>query len=81
MTKLFDMAVEAVSQLSPEEQDEIAKTIFDFVDAHAEPYVLSDSETEMIKERLKQADRGEFATEEEVEAVFSKYRRSRFGSW
>jgi DNA-binding NarL/FixJ family response regulator len=81
MTKLFDMAIEAAGQLPPEEQDEIANTILEFVDAHAEPYVLSDSELEVIEERLKQADRGEFATEEEVEAVFLKYRRSRFGSW
>jgi predicted transcriptional regulator len=81
MTKLFDMAVEAVSQLSPEEQDKIANTIFEFVDAHTEPNVLSGSELEAIERGLKQADRGEFATEEEVEAVFSKYRRSRLGSW
>lgn len=29
---------------------------------------------ERIKEGIAQADRGEFATEEEVEAVFAKYR-------
>jgi predicted transcriptional regulator len=75
MTKLLEMAIEAVSQLSPEEQDEVARAIFAFMDANSEPYVLSDSEREAIEEGLRQADRGEFATDEQIEAVFAKYRQ------
>lgn len=40
-----------------------------------ESYVeLNAWQIEQIKEGIAEADRGEFATEEEVEAVFAKYR-------
>lgn len=40
-----------------------------------ETYIeLNSWQIERIKEGIAQADRGEFATEEEVEAVFAKYR-------
>jgi hypothetical protein len=76
MTKRLEMAVEAARQLSPEEQDEIADVIMDIVkgDSDNGVYVLSDEEWAAIKVSLDQADRGEFATEEEIEAVFAKYR-------
>ena len=75
MTKLFEMAVEAVRQVSPEEQDEIARTIFDILDTDAEPYVLSDEEKAAIERSREAARRGEFATEEQVRAVLTKYAR------
>jgi predicted transcriptional regulator len=75
MTKLLEMAVEAARQLSPEEQDEIARTILDIVEAGAEPYVLSDEEKAAIQRSREAANRGEFATEEQVQAVLSKYSR------
>jgi predicted transcriptional regulator len=75
MTKLLEMAVEAAKQLSPEEQDELARTILEIVSgADDEVYVLSDEENSAIDRRLEFADRGEFATDEEVAAVFAKYR-------
>ena len=49
--------------------------IFEFVNARSDPYVLSDAEWEAIEESRRQAGRGEFATDEQVEAVFAKYRR------
>lgn len=40
-----------------------------------ETYIeLNSWQIERIKEGIAQADRGEFATKEEVEAVFAKYR-------
>ena len=75
MTKLFEMAVEAVRQVSPEEQDEIARTIFDILDPDAEPYALSDEEKAAIERSREAARRGEFATEEQVKAVLTKYAR------
>jgi predicted transcriptional regulator len=75
MTKLFEMAIEAARQVSPEEQDEIARTIFDILDTGAEPYVLSDEEKAAIERSREAARRGEFATEEQVKAVLSKYSR------
>ena len=75
MTKLLDMAIEAASQLSPEEQDELARTILEIVrGGKDEVYVLSDEENEAIDRGLACADRGEFASEEEVAALFAKYK-------
>ncbi|HEV7324704.1 MAG TPA: CopG family ribbon-helix-helix protein [Bosea sp. (in: a-proteobacteria)] len=45
----------------------VAKAIQDYVELNA-------WQIQRIKEGIAQADRGEFATEEEVEAVFAKYR-------
>jgi predicted transcriptional regulator len=73
MTTLLEMAIEAVAELPAEQQDEITKAIFEFVNARSEPYVLSDAEREAIEESRRQADRGEFATDEQVRAVLSKY--------
>lgn len=44
-----------------------AKAIEDYV-------ALNAWQIEQIKEGIAQADRGEFATDEEVQAVFDKYR-------
>jgi hypothetical protein len=76
MTKRLEMAVEAARQLTPDEQDEIADLIMNVVAGGSDNgvYVLSDEEWAAIKVSLDQADRGEFATEEEIEAVFAKYR-------
>ena len=75
MTKLFEMAIEAARQVSPEEQDEIARTIFDILDTDTDTYVLSADEKAAIERSREAARRGEFATEEQVKAVLSKYSR------
>lgn len=75
MTKLFEMAIEAARKLAPEEQDELARMILDVVHgAEEDVYVLSEEERAALKYSLEFADRGEFATQDEVRAVFSKYK-------
>lgn len=75
MTKLLEQAIEAARQLSPEEQDELGRLIMEIVHGGSddEVYVLSDEENEAIDLALAQVERGEFATEEEIEAVLAKY--------
>jgi predicted transcriptional regulator len=74
MTKLLEQAIEAARQLSPEEQDEIARTIFEIVrETSDEVYVLSEEERAAIDVARAQVARGEFASEEDIEAVFKKY--------
>ena len=76
MTRLLEMAVEAARQLSPEEQDELARTILEIVHgADDDVYVLSDEENAAIDEGLAQADRGEFVSDEEVRALFDRFKR------
>jgi hypothetical protein len=81
MTKLLEIAVEAAGQLSPAEQDELARTIFGIIEGSAEQYVLSEEEKTAIERSRDAAERDEFATDEQVKAVLSKYARWRLGSW
>jgi hypothetical protein len=74
MTKLLDEAFEAVRRLTPHQQDEIARAVFELVGLDpAEPVPLSSEEREAIARSKAAAARGEFATDEEVRAVWAKY--------
>jgi hypothetical protein len=74
MTKLLDEAFEAVRRLPPHEQDEIARAVFQLAgSAPAEPVPLSPEECEAIALSKAAAARGEFATDEEVRAIWAKY--------
>jgi predicted transcriptional regulator len=76
MTKLLDKAVAAARELSSEEQDEIARTIFEMLDeVKAEPLVLTEAENAAIDRSLLYADRGEFVSDEDVRSIFAKYSR------
>ncbi|RST88166.1 hypothetical protein EJC49_01580 [Aquibium carbonis] len=74
MTRLLEIAIEAARQLEPAEQDELARAIMQIVNGGDEGvYVLSDEERAAVEVGRQQAARGEFATEEEIEALFEKY--------
>ncbi len=72
MTIALDHAIELAKTLPPEAQDELANLILAF--AEGEPTIeLSPEEEEWLQESLDQADRGEFASDEEVAAIWAKY--------
>jgi hypothetical protein len=73
MTRLLEKALEAVRGLSEGEQDEIARTILSLVGGDDEAAPLTDDERAAIARSKAEAARGEFATDEEVRAVWSKY--------
>jgi hypothetical protein len=74
MTKLLAKAVEAVRQLPADEQDEIARTILALVGSdEGEPVPLTADERVAIARSKAEAARGEFASDEEVRAVWAKY--------
>jgi hypothetical protein len=74
MTKLLDEAVDAVRRLPSDDQDDIARAMMQLAgsDLHA-PVVLSPEEREAIARSKAAADRGEFATDEQVRAVWAKH--------
>ena len=72
MTQLLDRAVEAVRQMPPERQDAIAHFLLDLTDDDA-PEPLDAEDLAAVEEGLAQIERGEFATEEEVAAVFRRF--------
>jgi hypothetical protein len=73
MTRLLEKAIEAARQLSPEEQDELARTIIDIIDVDSQTHALSSEERAAIERSRRAVTRGEFATEEQVAGVLSKY--------
>lgn len=73
MTKLLEEALAAVQRLSPDEQDDIARAILQLAGAGSDqPVPFSPEEREAIARSKKAAARGEFATDEQVRAVWAK---------
>ncbi|MEH3144716.1 MAG: hypothetical protein PGN34_05080 [Methylobacterium frigidaeris] len=74
MTKLLEQALDAVRQMPPADQDAIAEAILSMLkigDAdEIDPDHLQD-----VLEGLAEIDRGEIATDEEVEAAFRSFDR------
>ena len=76
MTKLLEQAIEAARKLSPDEQDDIARAIIQLAgDAEAAPVPLAPEERAAIARSKAAATRGEFATDDEVRAVWAKHGR------
>ena len=75
MTKLLDQALEAARHLPADAQDEIARIVLRFADAsdEAPSVMLSSEERTAIAASKAAAVRGEFATDEQVLAVWAKH--------
>jgi len=73
MTRLLKQAVEAVSTLPADRQDELARVLLQLAGVEQPPYVLTPEEEADIDASLAEAERGEFATEEEVRAMWAKH--------
>jgi hypothetical protein len=74
MTKLLQRALEAVSKLPADSQDEIARAMLSLAGNDGEPEAVRPDDLPAVMEGLAQARRGEFATDEEVEAALRRYR-------
>ena len=76
MTKdQIDAVLDRVRTWPPERQEDAARVLLQMEEAGTEVYRLSDDERAAIEEGMAQARRGEFATDEEVAAVFNRHRR------
>jgi len=76
MTKLLEQAIETARRLPAEEQDDIARAIMQLVGANdVAPVPLTPTEREAITRSKAAAARGEFATDDEVRAVWAKHGR------
>jgi hypothetical protein len=74
MTKLLDRAVAAARSLPPDAQDDIAHVVLRVTGADDEPPVpLAPEEHAAVAVSKAAAARGEFATDEEVRAVWAKH--------
>jgi predicted transcriptional regulator len=73
MTKLLDRAVEAARVLPPDIQDALARMLLQFAGEDQPPLQLTAEEEASFEESLAQADRGEFATDEQMRAIWAKH--------
>jgi hypothetical protein len=73
MTKLLDRAVEAARNLPPDAQDEIARLVLQLAGDEEPPIALTAGERAAIALSREAAARGEFATDEQVRAVWAKH--------
>jgi hypothetical protein len=75
MTELMEKALAAMRHWPEARQNEAAAMLLALDRLGAGLYNASEEELSAIDEALEQAERGEFASDAEVEAVFARFRR------
>jgi hypothetical protein len=73
MTQLLEHAVKTVRGLPPETQDELARVLLQLAGEDQPVVQLTAEEEASLEESLAQAERGEFATDEQVRAIWAKH--------
>jgi hypothetical protein len=73
MTKLLEQAMEKLRNLPPELQDNVARVMLMYAGEDGSVIQLSPEEDADLAEAEAEADHGEFATDELVQAVWSKH--------
>jgi predicted transcriptional regulator len=73
VTRLLEAAVEKVRAMPDAEQDALARVLLDLVGVEQPPVALTPEEEADLAEALAEADRGEFASEDEMRALWAKY--------
>jgi hypothetical protein len=73
MTNLLDKAIEAVRELSADDQDEIARAMLALAGHDSGSISLTSEEREAIACSKEAAGRGEFASDEDMRAVWAKH--------
>jgi predicted transcriptional regulator len=73
MTRLFEQAIETVSALPDDVQDDLARMLLQLAGVEQPLYELTPEETSDIDASLAEAERGEFAADEEVRAMWAKH--------
>jgi len=73
MTELLEHAIKTLRGLPPETQDDLARVLLQLVGEDQPVIQLSAEEEASLEESLAQAERGEFATDEQVRAIWAKH--------
>ena len=75
MIKVLERAIERVRALPKKEQELAAQMLESIAGDDSEVYELTEEEHQLLDEALASVERGEFASEADVEAAFAKYRK------
>lgn len=73
MTDLLEMAVTTARSLSPDMQDEIARMVLAFAGEDLAPYRPTAEEAAELDLSMAAAARGDFATDEQMTAMWAKH--------
>jgi predicted transcriptional regulator len=73
MTRLLEQAIETVSALPDATQDELARILLQLAGVDQPPCELTPEEAADINASLAEAERGEFATDQEIRAMWAKH--------
>jgi hypothetical protein len=71
----MEKAIASVRRWSPRQQDEAAEILLALDRLGNQPYPAGDDELLAIDEALAQIEAGGYATDAEVEAAFSRFRK------
>ena len=74
MTALLDQGIQAVRELPAERQDMAGELLLTLA-ASASRYELTMEQLEDLKLAIEQADRGEFASDQEIAETWKKFKR------
>jgi predicted transcriptional regulator len=75
MTCLLDEAVAAVTRLSDDRQDALARVLLQLAGYEQSSYILTSEEEADLDASIAAAERGEFATDDEMRAIWAKHGR------
>lgn len=73
MTDLLERAVQTARKLPPEIQDDIARVVLQLAGEDQPDYVMSAEEEASFATARAQIARGEFATDEQMRAIWAKH--------
>jgi hypothetical protein len=73
VTKLPEHAIDAARTLPPAMQDDVARLLLQFLGEEQPVIQLTPEEVASLEESRDQASRREFATDEQVRAVWAKH--------
>jgi hypothetical protein len=74
MNKMAESILERIADWPEEAVEELVKSMLDIEHRHVGVYKTSDDERRAILRGLNEMRQGKFATDEEVAAVFNRYR-------
>ena len=73
MTNLMRAAIEALRDVPPAAQDELARIVLQLTGKGQTPHVCGPEEAAALDQANAEAERGDFATDEHVRAIWAKY--------
>ena len=73
MTRMLDEAIKKVRELPDSVQDDAAEMLFSVAAKQGEPVRLDEETRAAVREGMAQARRGEFASDEDMQAFFERH--------